>query len=302
MTLASPSFGGLIDQTLTYLHGHTADLEEVTSLSADITNSAVSLTVADATQITRGVIEIDSELLWVTSVDSTNNTVNIAAGFGRGFRETDAAAHTSGAMVTNNPRFPRKAVANAIQETLYAVYPDLFVVSTDESQSTSPVVTAYGVPANCDQILSVQWQSIGPSQEWVQARRWQFDPKANTTAFPTGKSVSVYDGTFPGRTIQVTYLAQPSQLSAETDLLSTTGLPDSVQDVLVYGACYRLMVNLEASRLQTTTVEQSERSQLVMPGSASNASKYYFGLYEQALQREATRLQKFYATRSHLVR
>lgn len=302
MALSSPSFGSLIDQTLTYLHGLTTDLEQVCALSADITNSATSFQVSDATQVTRGLVEIDSELMWVTSVDVSSNTVTIAPGFGRGFRETDPASHTQNSMVTNNPRFPRKAVATAIQTTLYAAYPDLFDVKVDETQTTSPVVVSYQVPADCDQILDVQWQAVGPSKMWVPIRRWELDTNADTTAFPTGKSIDIYDGTLPGRTIKITYAAQPTQLSAETDLLSVTGLPDSVQDVLVYGACYRLTVNLEASRLQTATVEQSERSTLVMPGAAMNASKYYFGLYSQALQREAARLQKLYPTRAHLVR
>jgi hypothetical protein len=301
MSLASPTFGQLIDLVLSNLHGMTSDLEQLTNLTQDIQSTDLSFTVDDASQVTRGLIEIDSELMWVKSVDQQNNIVTLAS-FGRGFRETTASTHTNGTMVMNNPRFPRLDVSTAIQQTLYAVYPDLFQVKTDESNTVVPIQVAYPLPADCDLIIDVRWKNIGGSSMWTQVRRYQEDTRADATAFPTGKSVEIFDGMAPGQPIKVTYVAQPGQLVAEADLLSTTGLSDSCQDVLIYGACYRLLSSLEVSRLQTYSIEQSERSMLVPPGSATQASKYYFGLYSQALQREATSLQKFLPNKTHLVR
>lgn len=301
MALASPTFGNLINEVLSDLHGYSADLEEVTSLSANILTTDLQFNVADATQVTRGLIQIDSELMWVTNVDATNNIVYIAP-FGRGFRETTATTHSSGAMVMNNPRFPRQDVATAIQQTLYSVYPDLFQIKSDETNNVVPVQITYPLPADCDVIIEVRWKNIGPSQLWVPVRRWKEDFKADTAVFPNGKSVDLYDGMVPGQPIKITYMAQPGQLSAETDLLSSTGLLDSVQDVLIYGACYRLLSSLEVSRLQTAAIEQSERSMLVPPGAAMQASRYYLSLYEQALQRESLRLQKLLPNRTHMVR
>lgn len=301
VAVSSTTFQEIIDEVLGILHGYTSDLEELTSLTGSITSTATTFIVDDSTQVSRGLIEIDSELLWVKSVDQASNTVTIAP-FGRGFRDTDAASHSANAMVMNNPRFPRQSVITAVKQTLLSVYPDIFQVLTDESNTSNPVQRTYSLPNNCDLVVEVQWKTIGPSKMWERIRAWKFDPKADTTVFPTGKSIDILNDMFPGRTIKVTYIAPLGEFCNETDTLGLVGLADTARDVLVFGACYRLLASLESSRLQTQSIEQSERSQLVPPGSADSASKYYFGLYSQALQREALRLQKFYPTTSHQVR
>lgn len=291
----------LIDEVLNTLHGQTQTLEQLTWLTGDITDSDLSLMVDDAEQISRGLIEIDGELMWVASADRPSQTVTIAP-FGRGFRDTEPAAHLTNAMVMNNPRFPRQAVMKAIQATLGALYPDVFQILTDESNTANPVVTTYGLPNNCDTVISVDWQTVGPTQLWKSVNRWTLEPNADPTAFPTGKAINIFDSMFPGRTIKVSYIAPPGGLDDEGATLSETGLADSVRDVLVYGACYRLLASSEGSRLQVSTVEQQGRDNAVSASDVLQASRYFFGLFQQALQREAERLQKFYPTRSHLVR
>jgi len=152
----------LLNETLTNLHGYTADLEQVTGLSSAIGTSDITLPVDDASQITQGLIEIDSELMWVKSVDRNSNQLTIAS-FGRGFRETSAAAHSQNAMIVNNPRFPRASALLAIQQTLSSVYPGVFQVAADESNTVNPVRISYSVPAACDIIIDVRWQTVGPS-------------------------------------------------------------------------------------------------------------------------------------------
>lgn len=298
MTLASPTFGDLIDAVLGNLNGWLADEDQVTSLNGAITDTATTLTVDDATQISAGPIEIDSELLWVTEVDRSTNSVTVAP-WGRGYRDTDAAAHTDRAMVVNHPRFPRSTVAKAVQQTLFAVYPDLFQVKVDDSNTANPATVAYALPADCDQVLRVAWSVPGSSGELLPVRRWRFEPNSDTA---NGKAVNVYDPMVPGRTLRVTYTAKPTMLEAESDLLSVSGLADSVQDVLIFGACYRLTPALDAARLQTTSVEQSNNSSNIQNGSVGGAAQFFLGLYEQALNREVLRLQKFYPIQSHLER
>ena len=82
-------------------------------------------------------------------------------------------------------------------------------------------------------------------------RSWSFNASANTTDFANGKSIDIMDSITPGRTIQVTYSAAPTELSSNSDVFaSVTGLPSSAEDVVTYGACYRLLPALEAARLQ----------------------------------------------------
>lgn len=298
MTIA---LSDLIDDVLRELHGQTADQEQLTWLTQAALATDTSLHVNDASVVSRGLVEVEDEIMWVSAVDRTGNVLTVAP-FGRGFRDTTAAAHAQNIAVMDNPRYPRFSVKTAIQKTLSLSYPDVFQVKTDETQTVVPVVTTYQVPADCDVITSIQWQSIGPSKRWIPVQRWRIDHAADSTVFTTGRSVDIFDAMHPGRTIKVTYIAQPGGLVNNTDTLSSAGLADSARDFLVYGACYRLVASAESARLQTTSEEQSERSQLTPPGSASNASKYFLALYQQALQHESKRLQTFYRARTHLTR
>jgi hypothetical protein len=283
------------------LHGAAGALEQVTSLAVDIDSSATSFTVDDATQISRGVIEIGDELMYVKGVDRSANTVTLGnASFARGFRQSSATSHTTGDMVVFRPLFPRVAVKAAIQEVLQALSPDLYAVATDETQTVNPSVTTYEVPSDCDTILRAEWQSTGPSQIWVPVRRWKFDPTADTTAFASGKSMDIFDSMTPGRTIKVTYAKAPGAFSADTDTLTGTGLSEGVRDVIVYGAVARLLPNYEAARLQQFTTEQSDRDQLVQSGAAVNAAKYFMQLYLTRLDAERRALQTLYPITTHM--
>lgn len=295
------TFKDLQNVVLNTLHGQTADQEERCALTTDITAGATSFVVDDVTQVSRGLIEIDSELMWVKSIDSPSNTVNISP-FGRGYGETTAVSHTANTMVMNNPRFPRQYVKDAITECLSEVYPDLFQVKKDESNRSVSTTITYGLPADCDIILSISWQSVGPTKRWVPVRRYAYDANADTTAFPNGKAVDIYDPMTPGRTIKVSYIAAPASLVNDSDTLASTGLGEGVKDVLVYGACARLLRSLEASRLQTATIEQGDRASVVPPGSATAASNAYWVLHQQRLQDERDRLQRLYQPSVHLTR
>ena len=300
-TLSSITLKDLIDETLTNLHGYTSDLEQMTALSQSITASATSFNVADASQISQGLIEIDSELMWVTNIDRTLNAVTIAP-FGRGFRETDPVAHNQNVQITDNPRFPRQSVKMAIQQTLSALYPGVFQILTDETNTVNPVRISYPVPGNCDLILDVRWQTVGPSQLWKQVKRYKLDYRADQSSFPSGKSLEIYDGMMPGRPIKVTYMVKPGDLADEASTLGEAGLSETCRDILIYGACYRLLTAVEAGRLQTWSVTQAQRDQLVPAGAADNASKYYYALYTQRLHDEQMRLQKLYPAVLHKTR
>jgi hypothetical protein len=84
----------------------------VTPLTANMgptdTTFTVDFAFGQSVGITPGVVEIDSELLYVTNVDAaTTGLVTLANGFGRGYNGTTAASHTAGAVVTSRPKFPR---------------------------------------------------------------------------------------------------------------------------------------------------------------------------------------------------
>src|SRR5882757_10185436 len=101
----------LISEASAQLHGWGSTQDRITPLSNTVTPSDVQFTVdfafGQAVGITPGVVEIDSEQLYVTAVDASTGVCTLADGFGRGYNGTTPAAHTAGAKVISRPKFPR---------------------------------------------------------------------------------------------------------------------------------------------------------------------------------------------------
>lgn len=296
-----PSFDQLTDSTMMYLHGFATVQDQSTHLTESVAADATTLKVADATALSRGLVEIGDELLWVDTVDSVSLNMQVPP-YGRGFRGSTAAAHAAGTRVVSAPMFPRSMVKDAINEAIRAVYPDLFGVASTTFTYT-PAVSTYALPAGAYQVLSVSWQSIGPSREWLPLRRYRVDVNADTTAFPTGATLSVYDPVVPGRTVRVVYAKQPTALSAAgDDFVSVTGLPASCEDVIRLGAAYRMVPFMDVAHLSGMSAEADFSANMRPVGSAADAGRYLLQLYQVRLQEETRRLQALYSDRSYYTR
>lgn len=295
------TFDQLTDSTMMYLHGFTTVQDQSTYLTESVTADATTLKVADTTALSRGLVEIGDELVFVDSVDSVSQNMQVPP-FGRGFRGTTAASHASGVRVVSAPMFPRSMVKNAINEAIRAVYPDLFGVGSTTLTFT-PAVSTYALPAGAYQVLSVSWQSIGPSKEWLPLRRYRLDMNADTTAFPSGVTISLYDSIVPGRSVRVVYAKQPTVLSAaDDDFVTVSGLPASSEDVIRMGAAYRMVPFIDVAHLSGMSAE-ADFSQGSRPvGSASSIGKYLMQLYQVRLTEETRRLQSLYNDRSFYTR
>ena len=86
------TFSELTDQTLMQLYGYTTLQDQATYLTSNMSSNSLVLTVADATAISRGIIEIDDEIIWVDSLNPLVNELTVPP-YGRGFRGTTAQAH-----------------------------------------------------------------------------------------------------------------------------------------------------------------------------------------------------------------
>lgn len=294
-TLTTSTFLDLQNRVKQLLYGITWDQEQYTYLTNSIGASDTTIVVNDATQISRGLIEIDSELLNVQTFNPSTNTLTIFP-FGRGFYGSTATTHAANASVINNSKFPKIRVQESINDIINEVYPTLFAVKSANFNKIA-VQYGYGLPADADEILNVNYAVIGPSQIWPSMRRWRFDPNADSSNFPTGKSIHLLEEVTPGRIMRVTYIGQPSNLVNDTDeFAAVTGLPETAKDCIVYGAAAKLMVAYDAARLQMDSVEASERAALTQPTSAANTSKYFMAIYQERLDLEGKKLRDRYPT------
>ena len=291
------TFVNLIDETNLALTGYTNRQDQATYLTAPIGSTDTTFTVADGTVLTRGLVEIDDELIWVDSFDRTTNTATVPA-YGRGFRDTTATTHSAGVRVTISPSFPRSVIRRNLNLAIDGVYPDLF--GTFYTTFTwQAAVTTYVLPNEAVDVLGCSWQTIGPSKEWLPVRHYRIDRMANPTTWGSGKTISIREGIIPGRTVMVTYTKKPTTLTYDTDDFTMTGLSESAREVIILGAAYRTAMYLDMGRVPAATAEADAQQANDPIGSAANVGRVLQQMYNQRLLVEVRRLQEQYPPRTH---
>jgi hypothetical protein len=299
----------MIDEVSMNLSGYTLTQDRSTYLKTAITTttsssaSPTSLSLGSTDNVGKGIVEIDEELFWIDTYDRVGNTATVAP-YGRGYLGTTAATHSADAKVTIAPTFPRFTIKRAINDTINALGSTIFAASTTTITSNA-AVAAFRLPATGDSlnirdILAVAYQSIGASKEWVPIRSWRFDNNANSTAFTSGQTISIYDRIPSGRTIQIVYSSYPAVFTANTQEFTTqTGLPDSCKDLTILGATYRLLTNLDPARAAMVSPQADETDSKRPFGTSQSLTKQIYALYSQRLSEEIKKQENKYPIRVH---
>ena len=299
----------LIDEVSLNLSGYTLTQDRATYLATAITtltsSSASPLVVrlGSTESVGKGAVEIDEELMWVDSYDRVNNTATIAP-WGRGYLGTSPATHLLDAKVTISPVFPRFAIKRAINDTVTALGSSMFALK-QTTFSWNAAQTTYDFDGlNIQNILTMSWQDVGPSQDWIPIRRWTFDPKADSTAFgASAQTVSIGDFITPGQTVKVMYATAPVAFTSNSqDFATQTGLPESCKDVVVLGAAYRMLSYLDPARVAMISPQADETDSRRPISASTNAVRQIFALYTQRLNEEVKAQQQQYPVRVHYSR
>jgi hypothetical protein len=293
------TFNELADATILDLYGYTQLQDQSTHLTANVTSSASVLPVADTLAVSRGTIEIGDELLWVDDVNLQTLEL-VLAPYGRGFRGTNASAHSAGERVVSSPMFPRHRIKQALNDAISSVYPDIFGVGVTEF-AWNPSRNTYPLNDPALEVLSVTHSTVGPSKEWLPARRYRLDRNADMTEFTSGASISVYGNITPGRTVKVVYAKEPTRLNPGDDF-SDSGLPASCEDVIRLGAQYRLIPMVQTPYLSGSSAEADFASQQRPLGSATAIGRYVLQMYQVRLAEESRRQRSLFNDRSHYTR
>lgn len=288
----------MVDEVLGKMSGYGLRSDAVAYLPASITNTSTTFTLTSADLIGRGVIEIEDELIWVDAYDAATGAVTIPP-YGRGFMGTVAASHAANTQVRVQPMYTRNRVKQELNATIRATFPNLWGVQT-YSFTYSPAVNTYALPSTTEGIIAIKYRTIGPSKESVPIRNYRVDPNADVTEFPTGTTVTINSPVQPGVKVTVVASTEPSVLAADADVFTTvTGLPESCADVMVLGACHRLLSFTDSGRLQFETPEGDMQSAKIQMGSGTAVAKYIYALYTQRLTEEAGKLLRKYPVRVH---
>jgi hypothetical protein len=304
----------MIDEVLVNLAGYTFQQDRstyITSAVSTTTSTSASpliLSLGSTDSVGKGILEIDEELLWVDSFDRVANTATVSP-YGRGYLGTTAATHAADAKVTISPTFPRFSVKRAINDTIRSLGANIFAVKTATFTFNAAVSTYAFSNLDIKNILTISWQSIGPSKEWVPIRRWDFDSSANPEAFgyTTGthivQTVTLGEAPISGRTVKVVYATDPSPFTSNSEVYKTvTGLPESTRDVVILGTAYRLLSFLDPARAAQVSPQADETDSKRPYGASQSATKQLYALYTQRLNEETKAQQQNYPPKVHYSR
>ena len=300
------TFAQMIDEVKINLSGYTFQQDRSTYLTAAVTtltspsSAPTVLSLGSTTDFGKGVIEIDDELLWIDSVDRVANTATVSP-YGRGYLGTTAATHTVDTKVTVAPIFPRDSIKKAINDTINAVGASIYATKQTTFTYNAAITTYEFENLNIENILSVSWQDIGPTKEWIRVKRWDFDPFADVTTWGSGsQTITIGDVIIAGRTVKVMYATHPATFTATNqDFATQTGLSETVKDVVILGAAYRLLQYLDPARAAQYSPQADEIDAKRPFGASNNAVRQLYALYTQRLNEERTKQQTQYPPRVH---
>jgi hypothetical protein len=299
----------MINEVSINLSGYTLQQDRATHITADVAATAstiaapITLFLASTDSVGKGIVEIDEELFWVDNYDRVGNTATIAP-YGRAYLGTTLAAHTAGTKVTIAPTFPRFVIKRAINDTISAIGSSIFAANkttiTSNLSTSAFRLPATGASLNIRSILAVAYEAIGPSKEWIPIRNWRFDGNANSTAFTSEQTISIYDMITSGRTIQVVYSTDPLPFTSNTqEFAAQTGLPESCKDLVILGSTYRLLSNLDPARASMVSPQADETDSKRPYGSSQSLTRQVYTLFSQRLAEEIKNQQDKYPIRVH---
>lgn len=271
-------------------------VEPRNKIAAAINSSTTSVTMTyDLNGVREGqVFEIDSELFYVWSATSGNKTVVVE----RGWNGTTPAAHSSGAIVTLNPRFPRSQMLEAMNDELRELSSPMHglfqVKSFDIEYNGSDTLMNLPQVTSIIDIISVHVRHI--STDYPIVRKVKLMRNLPNDDFSSGFALKFEQGVRAGR-LRVVYKSPFTALAAETDnLQSVGGLPESCEDIVNFGIQIRLMAPREMKRNFTESQGDTRRSDEVAAGSVGNSITNLIRMRRDRITAEAARLARQYPT------
>jgi hypothetical protein len=291
------TLGSIAEKILGCLQGSGTTNNLMATLTQDISTTDLTFTVDDTTVLSRGLVEIDREQIWVSSVSTTAATI---APWGRGWRGTTSAAHTSGSAIRVSPTWPMSTIYTQINNATMALYPGIFAVKTYDF-TISGGYFQFGLPADVEVVLDVStsWTMLSG---WEPVTSWDTTMDANLTDFPTGRMLSLDCSVTPSTRVKVTYAARPILMSNPSDLFSVTGLAASQKDLLVLGAALRLFPWVDVSRVAEQSVEAGALAKGGQLGASVSMARDFRSEYQRRLGEERAALNAKYGRRAHRVR
>lgn len=290
----------MVEQARGILHQYTTArpiLATFTGWQGDAPYTGIDLAGLSGQQrVVNAVVELGHELVYVSSHDPATSVTQCPPWFRNQQGSPSNDAYPSNSVAVINPQWPYHAVAQHLVSGIGNLYPSLFQIK-QVTLTTLTLTERYQLPSDVDEIVKVRIEDdTYPSRPEREVWRWSLDTKG-----PAGNRYLYMSEVYrAGMNVYITYRAAPT-VPAITSVAewSTTGLPETAQDIPVLWAATQLLPSADAAKTQISSVEQSERNRFVQGGTANAASRRYHELYQARLTEERRKLLDLYPPRVH---
>lgn len=287
--------GDLIDETYRKLSSVYRDEIDTISEGGAFTTADTTLTLTYATtSVGEGdLIEIEQELCYVVSVSGNDLTLI------RGFLGTDAAQHADGSLVRVNPRFSRLDIRNAIKDSindfsdLYWIDHQTVNATAHENDNRSFLAS---LPKEFKQVKKVRYINNDGVIARLNAAWVERDYGASALTYIQLERDFYHPMQTGAVNLDVMY-SMPFVLSTFTEDMNLevqVKLPESMHDLPVLGALWRLLAAEEGSLADPHPQGLYRRREEVPPGYAQQVAVTYKALFEARVSTEAEKLAERY--------
>lgn len=269
-------------------------VEERNKLATSIDNDDTTVVASyDLAGLRSGtVFEIDAELFYVWEATTGSKSMVVE----RGYLGTAAVAHTAGAIITLNPRFPKAQMLDALNQEiddLSSPANGLFrVVATNISYNGSDRQVNITGASNIIDLIDVRLRYL--SDDFPVIRKVRLGRDLPTADFASGYALVFDEGTMAG-TLRVRYKAPFTRVaSISDDIQSVTYIPVTMEDILEYGVMARMLSPREIKRNFIESQGDTRRSDEVPPGAMRDSFSNILRLRRDRIVAEAARLARQY--------
>lgn len=245
-------------------------------------------------QIDQGVLlSVDYELMHVWHANGSDLSVE------RGMYGTTATSHGDGAIIEIEPRWPKGLILAELQRELQALPKSIFAVD----EATVAFTTGHNVTdftgmsgIEIHRLLQVlAWSTSSYTTMGVRTLKGtRLLRNMPTATFPSGYAIMLPDNAGAGAdtTIRVTYAKDldASTITDATDLQTGVGLPESAEDILVFGVAARLLMDHEAIRNDLARQGQQRHAEEVPPQAWLRTAQFYQEQRDRRIAEEGVRL------------
>lgn len=284
----------VIDRTLRQLLSGTVEQRNKLASGIDSDDTSV-VTTYNLDGLRSGqTFEIDSELFYIWDADTGTKTLTVE----RGYNGTTAASHSAGALIKVQPRFPRAQLLESLNDELADLSSPvngLFAVKTvDIDYNGSDTMIDFTGVTDVIDLLSVSVRYL--TDDYPVARKVRLVRNVPTDDFPSGLALRFDQGVFPGR-LRIVYKAPFVAASSEsTNLNTTSGVQESLIDLLVLGCQIRMMAPREIKRNFAESQGDTRRADEVPAGAVAGSITNLIRMRRDRIIAESARLKRAYPT------